>query len=445
MSKTKLLRSTLTILACGLFTVLAAQSAQAATYTWNGGAGAFWSSSSTNWTSGGGPLYWDLSDGTANIADFNTAGATPIVSGTVNANGIQFDSTATISGGTINLVTATGSQFTTPTITVNAASTIASVLSGTAGLTQTGAGTLTLTGVNTYSGLTTLNQGNLGLSSTGGAAIPGNISINNSNHPILYTTQNNQFGPGAVVTFNNGGSNARVELLGTTQTLAGINESNSAGVIQNYEQAPISNYGSSTLVLNGTGSYSFNGYLRNGSGGILGLAMNGSGTQALVGSSINYTGPTTINSGMLRLTSTPNFSSPTTVNSGGTLALNGANTGISANGTFNLNGGVLLSDENSGWVVTSGGVTLSAASTIRTAGTGSSSNTSLLFLDGGFYSAGAQTLTLNCTTVNNGIVMRSTVGNFSGAVIVNGQGQRRAAAAPSKWAARPPPPSPTPT
>ena len=33
-----------------------------------------------------------------------------------------------------------------------------------------------------------------------------------------------------------------------------------------------------------------------------------------------------------------------------------------------------------------------------------------------------QTLTLNCTTPNNGIVLRNSTGGFYGAVIVNGQG-----------------------
>ena len=114
----------------------------------------------------------------------------------------------------------------------------------------------------------------------------------------------NQFAPGAVMSFTGtSGDHVRFELLGTTQTLGGIDDKRhppAFGVIQNYEQAlaALVNYNTSTLVLNGSGSYVFSGYLRN-STGQLSLTKNGTGTQTLSGGNISYTGSTAVNAGVL--------------------------------------------------------------------------------------------------------------------------------------------------
>ena len=73
------------------------------------------------------------------------------------ANGLTFDNTATVSGGTISL------GGTTPTITANYAGTIGSVLAGSSGLATAGLATLTLNGtaVNTFTGGLDVNAGTL--------------------------------------------------------------------------------------------------------------------------------------------------------------------------------------------------------------------------------------------------------------------------------------------
>jgi len=97
-----------------------------------------------------------------------TAGTVSVGPSGVTASGLTFD----VTGYTVqsNIVTLAG---TTPTISVTTAAhsaIISSTLAGSNGLTKSGAGTLTLTVGNTYTGTTSVNSGTLAL------AINGNIS-----------------------------------------------------------------------------------------------------------------------------------------------------------------------------------------------------------------------------------------------------------------------------
>ena len=163
--------------------------------------------------------------------------------------------------------------------------------------------------VNTASaigtGALTVNGGQVVLASSNGYAVLGNVNlVNNGSSEVLYTLQNNQFAPGCAMLFTSNVTNrCSVELLGTTQTLAGIDNTAASGygIIQNYQQAPVASACASTLVLNGTGSYTFNGSLCNGTSGALGLVKNGTGTQSLLGANIAFTGPTVVNAGVLQV------------------------------------------------------------------------------------------------------------------------------------------------
>jgi autotransporter-associated beta strand protein len=175
---------------------------------------------------------------------------------------------------------------------------------------------------NTYTGMTVVDgQGSvasLWLNKAGGAmAIQGGTTVRlgsgTGGQANLRMAQNEQFGTssgGVVMSFVNGsGQWMRFDLKGTTQTLAGLNAGTSnvqaGAVIQNQGADGEIPLADATLTLNGSGSYLYNGYLRdadNGSGTWkVNLVKDGIGTQALVGTVIDYTGATSVRGGRLVL------------------------------------------------------------------------------------------------------------------------------------------------
>ena len=261
-------------------------------------------------------------------------------------------------------------------------------------LTKTGNGDLVLDGSasNTFTGTTTLMSGRIGLAKTGGAyPFTGPLVLLNEASPDLYATVDNQFQPGTVMRFTGAiGDHARFELLGTTQMLAGIDNTGAAGhgVIQHREQVPTAAVdATSELVLNGTGTYTFDGYLRHSSG-TLALTKDGSGTQILGGNTA-YNGTTTLNAGVLTYTVANQVM-------GGALVLNG--------GLLNHTGG--------GYLVFSGAVNVAVNSTINI-------TSNLLYFDAGV--TGAGNLTINTTGgAASGLVFRNASGTYTGATSVTG-------------------------
>ncbi|MGE0859636.1 MAG: autotransporter-associated beta strand repeat-containing protein, partial [Gammaproteobacteria bacterium] len=137
-------------------------------------------------------------------------------------------------------------------------------MSGTGGLTKTGAGTLILSGANTYAGGTTIDQGTLRLS--GGSALSD---------------------AGAVTLANTAG--ARLDLNGTSETIGSL----AGGGTSGGEVA----FGGATLTTGGDNTNTtFAGSLT-GAAGI--LRKVGTGTLILTGEN-NYTGATTVSGGTLR-------------------------------------------------------------------------------------------------------------------------------------------------
>jgi autotransporter-associated beta strand protein len=142
--------------------------AHAADLTWNDGdSTGNWNTSDANWTGS----IWDSS--TPDNAIFGaTAIGTVTLTESITVGNITFNNAGyTIASDTLNL---SGS-----TIHTAADATISSVLDGTTGMMKSGAGMLSLTGVGTYSGGTTINGGTLSLeSTTSDVAVNGTVTVN---------------------------------------------------------------------------------------------------------------------------------------------------------------------------------------------------------------------------------------------------------------------------
>ena len=179
----------------------------------------------------------------------------------------------------------------------NASTTYSGVLSGTGGLTKQGSGTLTLTGNNTYSGLTTVSSGTLAIGSGGtSGSIAGNIAnsgavVFNRSNALTYTGSIS--GTGGLTKQGAGaltltGSNT---YTGPTTVSSGtlfIGSGGASGSIV----GDIANSGA--VVFNRSDAVTYAGSI-SGTGG---LTKQGAGTLTLTGSS-SFTGDTRVTQGTL--------------------------------------------------------------------------------------------------------------------------------------------------
>src|SRR5262249_22574046 len=153
-------------------------------------------------------------------------------------------------------------------------------------------------------------------------------------------------------------------------SLAGIVEADASrnGVVENSQtpNGPGLASAPGTLTLAGSGTYSYNGYVRNVDSQPLALIKSGIGTQTLVGDRVTYTGVTTLSGGTLALQDTTGFASATGVGASGTL--NAARTvagfasrsalmgnAVTGSGIININGAANTAGTTSGgWTIISG-------------------------------------------------------------------------------------------
>ena len=140
-----------------------------------GGSGT-WNISSLTWDNG--VNHWP-GTGTTNWALFGgTAGTVSIASGGVTADGLAFRNSGYILQN--NGITLNGS---TPTLYADSAvnGTINSIVAGTAGLTKTGLGSVTLGAANTVSGAKTISQGTLWLANVSALPAPVDVILGDTN------------------------------------------------------------------------------------------------------------------------------------------------------------------------------------------------------------------------------------------------------------------------
>jgi autotransporter-associated beta strand protein len=240
----------------------------------------------------------------------------PITLGSNSAVGAPAGNLLTISG----VIADNGSAFSlTKTQGNNAA------LIGT-GATTGGPGIVKLTAANTYTGATIVEAGDLWLAGAGQTLASTSVVIGTgvSDAALTAVGTSNQFAPNTILTFNGGSKNAKLQLNGTTQTIAGFNVSGSLAIIQNHENGAA---GPGTLVVNNPADTSFNGLIRD-QNSTLALTKQGVGTLTLSGNGAfgtagaTYTGLTSISAGKLVVSDETAFNSPVTLSGTGSLEFN---------------------------------------------------------------------------------------------------------------------------
>ncbi|BDU21916.1 hypothetical protein DYGSA30_33730 [Dyella sp. GSA-30] len=337
-----------------------------------------------------------------------SGGGSLLPTGSMNLSGAtsRFDISAAAADTTLGSLTGVaGSQVAlgAHNLTVGgaASTTFAGAITGTGGVVKQGAGTLTLSGVNTYSGGTNINAGILALSGGGALAANGAVTI------------------GATSALDISGSSAN-QTIGNLIGVAG-------------SQVLL---GARTLTTGGAANSTFAGVI-SGSGG---LVKQGAGTLTLSGAN-TYSGGTTVNAGALQGDTT---SLQGNIADNASLIFNQA-----ANGTFAgvISGTGALSKQGAGVLTLSGANTYSGGTTIG-AGTLQGDTTSLqgnivdnaalVFnqaIDGSFAGAisgtgtlnkqGAGTLTLSGTNTYTGGTtigagtLQGTTASLTGAIVDN--------------------------
>jgi autotransporter-associated beta strand protein len=243
-------------------------------------------------------------DGTLNIT-----GGTLTVGGIIGDGGTGI-STLTLNGGTLDL--------TNGSITVNVfnlqsgtLSNLSDFNSGSA-LVKSTAGTLTLSGTNTFTGGVTLNGGAIGLG-VNSVGAPGSLTSGPLGTGTLTVGS-----PGPVSLFASGGARVvgnAITFTGTTLAITGANNLELSGAVSLGAAAR-------TFQIDNSGLTTLSGVVSGGVGG--GITKTGAGTLALTASN-TYSSTTTISAGTLQL------------GNGGTTGTLATTSGIADNANFTIN------------------------------------------------------------------------------------------------------------
>jgi len=360
-------RTSLILCALAVLGLVAVQPVQAATVYWdiNGatvGAGGLapagtWDGVNTYWNGvangTGVPAAWTAGDTAVFAAGSDATGIyTVAVSGTQDIGGLTFEEgTVTLSGGTALRLVSNSIVDVAPALTATVSSVISENVAG-RNLTKNSAGTLILSGNNSYTGVTTLNSGVLRATSSANALGTGAATLTLAGGTLqlandggLNFARNTTVSANTTITSDRTSVGAaQTHTLGTlaigAQTLStapGANvNSGTAGVTfgaTTLSGAPILNLGYRTLLTLGAITDNGNTVTLQGGGNLAQSGIWGAGAGGLTLSS-SYRGTAT-------LSQANTFTGTVTIQNGiGTLAAN-TNAGALGAGTLDLQGGYL--------------------------------------------------------------------------------------------------------
>lgn len=282
-------------------------------FTWTGVTSGAWDlSTANNWLQSGSPAVFG--NGLPTVLDDTATGSTSITVGAL----VQ------PAGLTVNTTNA-----------YSIASSGASNIGGSTGLTKNGSGSLTLSGgANTYTGVTTINAGTLAINTLGNSGSPGDIGAGASAASLVLNGGTLQYS----------GVGESVNRLFTIGTGGGAINASGSGtlVLNNIGALATSGSGARTLTLTGSDATTntLASRIVDGTGGATSLSKSGSGTWVLTGTN-SYTGVTTISGGILQVgagSTSGLLGSGNVVNSAG-LVFNRSGT-VTNNSVISGNGGV---------------------------------------------------------------------------------------------------------
>ena len=190
-------------------------------------------------------------------------------------------------------------------------------------LTHSGTGTTQLTAANTYTGMTTVNGGELDLNTGGGQAIAGNLTVTGGTAKLLQVSQINTASSVSV-------SGGTFDINSNSQTLAGVQLTGGSII-------------GTSGVLTSTGTFD----MQNGSvsailAGSVGLTKTSDGTVTLSAAN-TYTGQTNVTAGTLTTSGTM-VTTAVSVSSGASFTgtNTGANSAMATNAAVTNNGAMSL-------------------------------------------------------------------------------------------------------
>lgn len=267
--------------------------------------------------------------------------------GTLAAGGSPASGYALVSGGAVTgiVITSPGSYTVAPTVTLTggggtgASVTVGTLVANTSGgLTKIGAGTLTLSGANTYTGGTTVNNGTLTLGANDVMANAGGITVSGGVFDI----------------------NTRIDTVGAVSLQSG-SITGTSGILTSTADYDLRS-GTVTAIL---------------SGGV-GATKSTAGDVTLSGAN-TFTGPVNITAGTFSFSVGNNLGDGTSATNtvslnGGTLNYTGAGSvdlGVNRVLTVGSGGGTLKTDQSTGVLTFSGGVSGSSTGNLTKAGPGS--------------------------------------------------------------------------